>query len=64
LPGQIILVGIAVTDILTTGTTSALAGITMTGHLLFGDCQIIHLELLSLATRGYTLSMVASIMRR
>jgi hypothetical protein len=63
LPDQIILDGIAMTDILTAGMPSALAGIALSSHMLSGEGQIIHLELLVQAIGGNTLGTIAGIMR-
>jgi hypothetical protein len=49
LPGRHILAGTLVADIFVT-----LAGIPLNNSLLPGDCQIIHLDLLVPAARGYT----------
>jgi hypothetical protein len=49
LPGRHILASILVANILV-----ALAGIPLNNCLLFGDCRIIHLDLLVPAARGHT----------
>jgi hypothetical protein len=49
LPGQHILAGTLVADILVTW-----AGIPLNNSLLFGDCRIIHLDLLVPAARSHT----------
>jgi hypothetical protein len=58
LPGQRILAGTLVADILVT-----LTGLLLHHRLLSGDCRIIHLDLLVLAARGHTSGMPGAWMR-
>jgi hypothetical protein len=58
LPSRRILVCTLVADILVT-----LAGISLRHRLLFGDCRIIHLDLLVPVARGYTFGTPGTWMR-
>jgi hypothetical protein len=58
LPGQNILAGTLVADILVT-----LTDIPLNHRLFFGDCRIIHLDLLVPAARGHTSGMPGTWMR-
>jgi hypothetical protein len=58
LPGRNILADTLVADILVT-----LASILLNHRLFFGDCRIIHLDLLVLAARGHTFGMLIRLKR-